>query len=62
MIWFFLFSFPVREQSIKLIPGHKGLVTEKVFFDITIAGKSKGRIVFGLFGNECPKTGTLALN
>ena len=31
-------------------------VTEKVFFDVEIDGKSAGRITFGLFGDEVPKT------
>ena len=31
-------------------------VTHKVFFDIEINGNDAGRIVFGLFGKEVPKT------
>ncbi len=31
-------------------------VTHKVYFDIEINGESAGRVVFGLFGNEVPKT------
>ncbi|KAJ9565306.1 hypothetical protein OSB04_001272 [Centaurea solstitialis] len=31
-------------------------VTHKVFFDVEIAGKPAGRIVFGLFGKTVPKT------
>eukprot|EP00976_Prorocentrum_cordatum_P085601 1186167-Prorocentrum_minimum.AAC.1 len=30
--------------------------TNKVFFDISIAGRNVGRIVFALFGEEAPKT------
>jgi len=30
-------------------------VTDKVFFDIEIGGKSAGRVEFGLFGNAAPK-------
>ena len=31
-------------------------VTKKVFFDVEIDGSAAGRIVFGLFGDEVPKT------
>lgn len=31
-------------------------VTDEVFFDITVGGEPKGQIVFGLFGEEVPKT------
>ncbi|CAM9418932.1 unnamed protein product [Discosporangium mesarthrocarpum] len=31
-------------------------VTQKVFFDIEIDGKSAGRITMGLYGNAAPKT------
>merc|ERR1712166_592175 len=31
-------------------------ITKKVFFDIEIDGSAAGRIVFGLFGDEVPKT------
>lgn len=31
-------------------------ITNKVFFDITVNGQDKGRIVIGLFGNTVPKT------
>lgn len=33
-----------------------GNVTSKVFFDINIGGQPAGRVVFGLFGDEVPKT------
>jgi peptidylprolyl isomerase len=31
-------------------------ITNKVFFDVEIAGKAAGRIVIGLFGETVPKT------
>ena len=31
-------------------------VTEKVYFDVDIAGEAAGRITFGLFGDVVPKT------
>ena len=31
-------------------------VTHKVYFDVTIDGEDKGRIVLGLFGKTVPKT------
>merc|ERR1719476_588008 len=32
------------------------IITKKVYFDITIAGEAKGRIVMGLYGKKVPKT------
>ena len=32
------------------------IVTQKVFFDLTVGGKPVGRVVFGLFGETVPKT------
>ncbi len=34
----------------------KGKMTKYVFFDIEIDGKKSGRIIFGLFGDDVPKT------
>lgn len=31
-------------------------ITQKVFFDLTVAGKPAGRVVVGLYGNAVPKT------
>jgi len=31
-------------------------VTQKVFFDIRIGDEAAGRMVFGLYGNMCPRT------
>ena len=33
-----------------------GYVTDKVFFDVSIEDKPVGRIVFGLFGDDLPRT------
>jgi peptidylprolyl isomerase len=33
-----------------------GEVTNQVFFDITIGGKSAGRVVMGLYGKNVPQT------
>jgi len=37
------------------IPGDT-TITNKVFFDITLDGEKVGRITFGLYGNQVPKT------
>lgn len=31
-------------------------VTQKVFFDVTLDGEKLGRVIFGLYGNQVPKT------
>ena len=31
-------------------------ITEKVYFDIEMGGKPAGRMIFGMFGETCPKT------
>merc|ERR1711985_184845 len=33
-----------------------GLITKKVYFDITIGGEEAGRITIGLYGKKVPKT------
>ena len=36
---------------------HRGKVTDKVYFNVTVdGGEPQGRIVFGLFGEQAPKT------
>ena len=34
----------------------RATVTHKVFFDVTVDGEPAGRMVFGLFGHDVPKT------
>lgn len=36
--------------------GAEAVVTDRVFFDVSIGGESAGRIVIGLFGKIVPKT------
>ena len=42
--------------SAKAAEKEDALVSEKVYFDITIGGEKAGRIVIGLFGKTVPKT------
>jgi len=37
------------------VPADK-TITDKVFFDVSIGGEKKGRIVMGLYGKQVPKT------
>lgn len=39
-----------------LAMGGSTIVTDRVFFDISIGGEQAGRVVMGLFGNTCPRT------
>ncbi|GAB0494667.1 hypothetical protein MMPV_005963 [Pyropia vietnamensis] len=54
---------PLRPVRAAAAPATRSLsmaasptVTNTVYFDITIGGEPKGRITFGLFGDEVPKT------
>ncbi|XP_077988696.1 peptidyl-prolyl cis-trans isomerase 5-like [Glandiceps talaboti] len=47
---YFMIPTDAKEKS------SKPKVTDKVFFDVEIGGKSEGRIVIGLFGKDVPKT------
>ena len=48
-----------HEQVFNSLPVHNSdgpTITNKVFFDVAIDGGEGGRIVFGLFGDNVPKT------
>ena len=50
-------ELPPRQQPIvPPQPTTLGVVTDKVFFDVTIDDKPAGRVVFGLFGDDLPRT------
>ncbi|PIA32243.1 hypothetical protein AQUCO_04500087v1, partial [Aquilegia coerulea] len=56
LLWLlFLFGTLVLIQAKKSTEASKE-VTNKVYFDVEIAGKPAGRIVIGLFGKTVPKT------
>jgi len=46
-----MFATSVQAQGTASAP-----VSHKVFFDVSIGGEPAGRIVFGLFGEDVPKT------
>ncbi|XP_064640027.1 peptidyl-prolyl cis-trans isomerase B-like isoform X1 [Lineus longissimus] len=46
----------VAISSAQDVDDVKAIVTQKVYFDISIGGEPVGRIVFGLFGDIAPKT------
>lgn len=43
------------EADDEVVPP-QGLITSKVFLDVSIEGQPSKRIVIGLYGRECPKT------
>jgi peptidylprolyl isomerase len=43
-------------SSVAAEEASKGKVTKRVYFDVTIGDKPAGRVVFGLFGDDVPKT------
>ena len=57
----FLFTFVAfltgtALQNVSAEDPMKAEVTNKVYFDVSIAGEPAGRIVMGLFGKDVPKT------
>merc|ERR1712117_51535 len=41
---------------LALVCAQKPLITNKVYFDMTVGGEDAGRIVMGLYGKRVPKT------
>jgi peptidylprolyl isomerase len=54
VVWSSLFMFGSSAKAGS--PTADAKVTHKVYFDIAIDGNPAGRIVFGLFGDDVPKT------
>lgn len=38
------------------VPEPDGAITHRTFFELSVGSKPIGKIVFGLFGNDLPKT------
>ncbi|CAE7275223.1 cpr2 [Symbiodinium sp. KB8] len=52
-LWAFVVTWCAAEEGEDV----KGpMITNKVYFDVTIGGKKTGRIVMGLYGKKVPKT------
>lgn len=45
-----------KSVAVQYADPAQATVTSRVFFDISIDGKSAGRVVIGLFGDDLPKT------
>ncbi len=52
----FIATLFLAAHPAKAVVAAKADVTSKAYFDIEIDGKKEGRIVFGLFGKNVPKT------
>jgi peptidylprolyl isomerase len=44
------------KEALDFLEEPQGEVTERVFFDISVDDGAPERIIFGLYGKECPKT------
>ncbi|CAE7328754.1 cpr2 [Symbiodinium natans] len=52
-LWAFVVTWCAAEEGEDV----KGpMITNKVYFDVSIGGKQTGRIVIGLYGKKVPKT------
>ena len=49
-------AYKLSCRQVRAVEEESPEVTQKVFFDLSVAGKPAGRVVLGLFGNQVPKT------
>lgn len=47
---------PVQPETKQSSPSSRPVVTARVYFDVSVNGQNIGRLIFGLFGKDAPKT------
>mmetsp|Transcript_31597 Transcript_31597/g.122350 ORF Transcript_31597/g.122350 Transcript_31597/m.122350 type:complete len:180 (+) Transcript_31597:39-578(+) len=50
------FGAAVSSTTVNAGNGTEVAVTDRVYFDVSVNGKDLGRVTFGLFGKDAPKT------